>query len=76
VGGGVEWIQLVQDRVWWRAVVNTVMNLQILAPWSYLVSRLYTGVCTNPHIQNMAFKMHMHLRYMTSAHKEIRTHKQ
>jgi hypothetical protein len=32
--GSVEWIQLVQDRDRWRAVVNTVMNLRILAPWN------------------------------------------
>jgi hypothetical protein len=28
--GGVEWIQLAQDRDRWRAVVNTVMNLRVL----------------------------------------------
>jgi hypothetical protein len=38
VGAGVEWIHLAQDRDRWRAVVNAVMNLQVLAPWSYLVS--------------------------------------
>jgi hypothetical protein len=27
---GVEWIQLTQDRDWWQAVVNMVMNLQVL----------------------------------------------
>jgi hypothetical protein len=26
---GVNWIQLVQDRVQWRAFVNTVMNLRV-----------------------------------------------
>jgi hypothetical protein len=31
---GVEWIQLVEDRNWWRAVVNTVMNLCVLEPQS------------------------------------------
>jgi hypothetical protein len=30
----VEWIQLAQDRDRWRAVVNTVMNLRIMAPRS------------------------------------------
>jgi hypothetical protein len=30
--GGVEWIQLAQDRYRWRAVVNSVMNLRVLAP--------------------------------------------
>jgi hypothetical protein len=32
--GGVEWIHLAQDRDLWRALVNTVKNLQVLAPWS------------------------------------------
>jgi hypothetical protein len=31
-GGGVEWLHLAQDRVRWRAVVNAVMNLRVLAP--------------------------------------------
>jgi hypothetical protein len=30
--GGVEWIQLAQDRDLWRAVVSAVMNLLVLAP--------------------------------------------
>jgi hypothetical protein len=33
-GGGVEWIHLTQDRYRWWAVVNAVMNLQVLVPWS------------------------------------------
>jgi hypothetical protein len=32
--GSVDWIQLVQDRDRWRALVNTVMNLRVLAPRS------------------------------------------
>jgi hypothetical protein len=32
--GSVDWIQLAQDRDWWWALVNTVMNLQVLAPQS------------------------------------------
>jgi hypothetical protein len=32
VSGCVEWIQLAQDRDRWRAVVNAVMNLRVLAP--------------------------------------------
>jgi hypothetical protein len=31
--GSVDWIQLAQDRDRWRALVNTVMNLRVLAPW-------------------------------------------
>jgi hypothetical protein len=32
--GCVGWIQLAQDRDRWQAVVNTVMNLWVLVPWS------------------------------------------
>jgi hypothetical protein len=32
--GSIDWIQLAQDRDQWRALVNTVMNLRVLAPWS------------------------------------------
>jgi hypothetical protein len=47
-GGGVDWIQLAQDRDRWRAVVNTVMNLRVLAPRSYLVIEVpLLCVCLN-----------------------------
>jgi hypothetical protein len=32
--GNVDWIQLAQDRDWWQALVNMVMNLRVLAPRS------------------------------------------
>jgi hypothetical protein len=27
--GGMDWIDLAQDRDQWRALVNTIMNLQV-----------------------------------------------
>jgi hypothetical protein len=30
--GGVEWIHLAQNRDLWRALVNAVMNLRVMAP--------------------------------------------
>jgi hypothetical protein len=33
----VEWIQVAQDRDRWRGLVNTVMNLLVLAPRSLFV---------------------------------------
>jgi hypothetical protein len=29
MGGGIDWINLAQDRDRWRAIVNTVMNLRV-----------------------------------------------
>jgi hypothetical protein len=31
---GVEWIQLARDRDRRRDTVNTVMNIQVIVPWS------------------------------------------
>jgi hypothetical protein len=31
---GMEWIHLAEDWDWWWALVNMVMNLQVLAPLS------------------------------------------
>jgi hypothetical protein len=32
---GANWIQLAQDRVQWRACVNTVMNVQVPYEWIF-----------------------------------------
>jgi hypothetical protein len=31
---GANWIRLAQDRVRWRAFVETVMSLRVPLPWS------------------------------------------
>jgi hypothetical protein len=36
LAGGVEWIQLAQDRDRWRALVNTLLNLRVVEQRSYL----------------------------------------
>jgi hypothetical protein len=33
-GSAVEWIQLAQNRDRWRALVNTMINIRVLAPQS------------------------------------------
>jgi hypothetical protein len=40
--GGINWIDLAQDRGQWRALVNTVMNLRVL----YNVRNLLGGCAT------------------------------
>jgi hypothetical protein len=40
IGWGVDWIWLTQYRDRWRAIVNGVMNVRVLAPRSYLVGWL------------------------------------
>jgi hypothetical protein len=34
LAGGMDWFRLAHDRDRWRAVVNAVMNLRVLAPRS------------------------------------------
>jgi hypothetical protein len=42
--GSVEWMQLTQDRYRRRALVNTVINLRVLVPRSYLeISDSHSG---------------------------------
>jgi hypothetical protein len=36
--GGVEFVHLAQDKDWQWDLVNSMMELCVLAPWSYLVS--------------------------------------
>jgi hypothetical protein len=42
--GSAEWFQLAQDRDRWGSLVNTVMNLRILAPRSYLLISYNTKI--------------------------------
>jgi hypothetical protein len=34
------WMELAQDRIQWRALVLAVLNLRVLLPESWLISRL------------------------------------
>jgi len=36
-GGGIDWIDLAEDRDRWRAVVNAVMNLMRIGPCIILI---------------------------------------
>jgi hypothetical protein len=37
--GSIEWIKLAEDKDRWQALVNTVMNLWVLAPQNEFVSK-------------------------------------
>jgi hypothetical protein len=41
LAGGVEGIQLAQERGWWWDPVNTARNLWVLAPQSWCVTVVY-----------------------------------
>jgi hypothetical protein len=57
--GSIDWIQLAQDRDRWRALVNTMMNLRVLAPRSSLVyglnSEIFRRIAT--HASHATFPM-------------------
>jgi hypothetical protein len=50
-----EGIQLAQDTDWWRALVNTVMDLRVLAPRSYFAKSPYTGI-NHSRFNRLSFK--------------------
>jgi hypothetical protein len=53
--GSVDWIQLAQDRDRWRALVNTVMNLRVMAPRSLLMGKPQGS--KNPGMQLFGFTL-------------------
>jgi hypothetical protein len=40
---GVDWMNLAQDREWWWALLNMVMNLQVPLKANFLTSRVTVG---------------------------------
>jgi hypothetical protein len=48
--GGVNWIRLAQNRDRWRDVVSAVMNLRVLVPRSYLVTKYKMEILLFHHI--------------------------
>jgi hypothetical protein len=47
--GGIDWIDLAQDRGQWRALVNTVMNL-----WVPFNAEKFLNSCTNGSLSRRA----------------------
>jgi hypothetical protein len=41
--GGVKLVHLAEDRDWWRALVDTLMNFRVLAPRNYRIRQLIRG---------------------------------
>jgi hypothetical protein len=64
--GSVEWIQLAQHRDQWRALVNVVMNLRVLAPRSQFFlspSKLMLERCLTVCRHFMTFVRHLPKRH-------------
>jgi hypothetical protein len=61
---GVERIKLAHDRDRWRALVNMVTNLRVLAPRNYLVNLKYADPFFPP--ASVEF-IRLHVKYVTCA---------
>jgi hypothetical protein len=53
--GGMYWIDLTQDRDQWRAVVNTVLHLQVLRNVGKFLSSCATGNCSRRELEERAY---------------------
>jgi hypothetical protein len=45
--GSVEWIHLTQNREQWQALVNVMMNLQVLVPQLFMAFINLSDPCTS-----------------------------
>jgi hypothetical protein len=52
--GGLDWIDLPQDRYKWRALVNTVMKFRVLRNAGKLSSGC-SNSCSSGHMRNAPF---------------------
>jgi hypothetical protein len=61
--GGMDWIDLAEDRDQWRGLVNTVMNLRVLHNFGKFLGSCITGsLSRRAHVHEVS-KLVVHFRY-------------
>jgi hypothetical protein len=67
MAGGVDWIQLAQDRDRWQALANTAMNLRALAPRSWLTIVMRCGIDDEDENKDVCTPLSLFYRYLITA---------